>query len=157
MNTKQREWVPTEKWVLRLLALSDYVSKWSKDPSTQCGAVVALSKRDLYFGYNGFPENLEDKREWLEDRSIKYPNIIHAEDNAIRNMGCPATGGSIFVNNTPCESCTDLLIEKGIKRIYFIDREDTNFNKRWGCEDSKQKALEKNVLWQPVSYKLLDK
>jgi deoxycytidylate deaminase len=43
------------KWDERYLALAKEVSTWSKDPSTQVGAVTVGSKKEvLSQGFNGF-------------------------------------------------------------------------------------------------------
>jgi deoxycytidylate deaminase len=41
------------KWDRRFLELARHVAAWSKDPSTQVGAVVAEGKRVVSLGYNG--------------------------------------------------------------------------------------------------------
>jgi len=45
-----------DKWDERYLALAAEVATWSKDPSTQVGAVTVGSKKEvLSQGFNGFP------------------------------------------------------------------------------------------------------
>ena len=45
-----------EKWDDRFIELANFVASWSKDPSTQVGAVIANSntKRVVSMGFNGF-------------------------------------------------------------------------------------------------------
>jgi len=50
-----------EKWDRRFLELAKLASTWSKDPSTQVGAVVVnWDKQQEFIGYNGFPSGVED-------------------------------------------------------------------------------------------------
>ena len=58
-----------DKWDLRLLGLAEHVAQWSKDPSTQVGAVIADKKhRVLSLGFNGFARGVRDLAERLENR-----------------------------------------------------------------------------------------
>jgi len=50
------------KWALRFLGLASYISKWSKDPSTKVGAVIAQGNRIVSLGYNGFPASCRRER-----------------------------------------------------------------------------------------------
>ena len=54
-----------DKWDMRFLALAEHISEWSKDPSTQVGAVIthSRSKRVISLGFNGFPAGVEDTEE----------------------------------------------------------------------------------------------
>ena len=78
-----------DKWDMRFLALAEHVSEWSKDPSTQVGAVIthSRSKRVISLGFNGFPAGVEDTEERLEDRTTKYEMVVHAEQNALMFAG----------------------------------------------------------------------
>ena len=63
------------KWDYRFLDLAEFISSWSKDPSTKVGAVIVdKNNRIVSVGYNGFPKHIEDN-DRLKERDIKY-NII---------------------------------------------------------------------------------
>ena len=65
-------------WNLRFLNLAKHVSEWSKDPSTQVGAVIFDDKnRIVSIGYNGFPKNVADDPNKYADRNIKYKMVVH--------------------------------------------------------------------------------
>jgi dCMP deaminase len=67
----------TNKWNKRYLNLARDIAQWSKDPSTQCGAVViGESGQVLSQGYNGFPRGMDDSDELYENREIKYDRIV---------------------------------------------------------------------------------
>ena len=67
------------KWDKRFLGLAAHVAEWSKDPSTQVGAVVANGKKVVSLGFNGFPQGLSDDHR-LHDRETKYSLVLHAEE-----------------------------------------------------------------------------
>ena len=66
------------KWRNRYLLLAKHFSTWSKDPSTQVGA-VAVSNNGLILseGWNGFPRGIRDTQGRLGDRQTKYDYMVH--------------------------------------------------------------------------------
>jgi dCMP deaminase len=113
------------KWDLRFLELAKHISQWSKDPSTQVGAVAVRDRRILATGYNGFPRGVADLPGRLENRSEKYLRTVHTEANAIaqaaRNAIC-LDGADIYVwPFVPCSSCCTLLIQAGFSRVVVPD------------------------------------
>jgi dCMP deaminase len=49
------------KWDKRYLDLAEQIAGWSKDPSTQVGAVAVNDQgTPVAQGYNGFPRGIED-------------------------------------------------------------------------------------------------
>ncbi|MBT3703387.1 MAG: CMP deaminase, partial [Alphaproteobacteria bacterium] len=74
------------KWDQRFLKLADEVATWSKDRSTQVGAVIVMKDRAPGpYGYNGFPRQIDDEAEERHNRPAKYKWTEHAERNAIYN------------------------------------------------------------------------
>jgi len=110
----------SEKWDLRFLKMAKLISTWSKDPSSQIGAVVVgENRRILSTGYNGFPRGIEDNSR-LADREEKYKYIVHAEMNAIYNAtwnGVSLHGSTIYVYGLPiCASCSLGVVQAGVSR-----------------------------------------
>ena len=122
-----------DKWDHRFLALAEHIADWSKDPSTQVGAVIihTRSKRVISTGFNGFPAGVEDTRERLDDRETKYEMVVHAEQNALMFAGERAEGGSLYVHPLPpCARCAVMIIQAGIVRV-VCDQPDFG-DERWG-------------------------
>ena len=122
-----------DKWDHRFLALAKHISNWSKDPSTQVGAVIThtRSKRVVSMGFNGFPAGVEDTRERLDDRGTKYEMVVHAEQNALMFAGDRAEGCTLYVHPLPpCARCAVMIIQAGIKRV-ICDQPDFD-HERWG-------------------------
>jgi dCMP deaminase len=103
---------------MKYLSIAREVSGWSKDPSTQVGAVIADAQRRIVaVGFNGFPKKVNDSAERLRDRSKKYPMVVHAEANVAVIAGSAAHGGTIYVHGAPiCSHCAGILIQAGIVR-----------------------------------------
>ena len=72
------------KWQRRFFDLARLIATWSKDPSSQVGAVIVDDKKRIVsVGFNGLPMGVEDTAERLNVRELKYELIVHAEANAI--------------------------------------------------------------------------
>lgn len=110
------------KWDSRFMEMAQMISSWSKDPSSQIGAVVVNDERRiLATGYNGFPKGIADTEERLNNKEEKYSRIIHAEMNALMNAlysGVSLKDSTLYVYGLPvCPSCTKCVIQAGIKRV----------------------------------------
>jgi dCMP deaminase len=107
------------KWDLRFLQMAEMVGTWSKDPSTQVGAVIVdKDRRIVSTGYNGFAKGVNDSQELLLDRETKYKLIIHAEMNAILFAQRSLEGCTLYTTPfLPCSSCSSVIIQSGIKRV----------------------------------------
>jgi dCMP deaminase len=108
----------TDKWDHRYLALARLVASWSKDPSTQVGAVlVSPDNHVISVGYNGFPAGMDDAPERYADRSEKYSRIIHAEMNALLCAPVGLHGSTLYTSLPPCDRCTVMLLQAGVHRF----------------------------------------
>ena len=115
-------------WHLRYLTIASAVSLWSKDPSSQIGAIAVGEKGQvLSQGYNGFPRGIKDTKKRLENREEKYKYIVHAEQNVIYNAtynGVSLDGSTLYVSGLPvCQECAKGVIQVGIKHVVMFDRE----------------------------------
>lgn len=111
-------------WNKRFLGLASYVASWSKDPSTKVGAVIADgNKRIVSLGFNGFARKINDD-ERLNDRSVKYAMVLHAEENAILFAGRNLSDCSLYISGLPpCSHCASLIVQCGIKKVYAWKQE----------------------------------
>jgi dCMP deaminase len=105
----------------------------SRDPSTQCGAVILDTQHRLAAsGYNGLPRGIPDDPAIYEDRERKLALVIHAEVNAILFARRDLTGATIYVwPMPPCSRCAALIAQVGIKRVVTLGP-TAEQDKRWG-------------------------
>lgn len=109
------------EWDLRFLSMAQLVARWSKDPSTQVGAVIVRPDKTIAsIGYNGFPRGVEDTHERYADKVVKHEMVVHAEANAIHNSREPVVGYTIYSTFFPCPHCAAHIIQAGIKRVVSI-------------------------------------
>ena len=120
------------KWDFRFLEEAKLKASWSKDPSTKCGSViVSPDKRIISSGFNGFPQRMEDKEDFYNNREEKYSRIIHCEMNAL--IFARESLKNCIVYTYPflsCDRCCVHLIQAGI--IRFVAPKATNESaERW--------------------------
>lgn len=108
------------RWARRFLRLAREVSTWSKDPSTQCGAVIVRPDRSICsLGYNGFPRGFRDDTALYTDREIKYDRVVHAEMNAILSAREPLRGYVLFTYPfMPCSRCAVHVAQAGLAEVW---------------------------------------
>lgn len=133
------------KWDKRFIELAEYISSWSKDPSTRVGAVITDQfNRVVSVGYNGLPAGLNDDPAILNDRETKYELTVHAEMNAIHFAQRNLYGHTLYTYPFgPCIKCTPHIIQVKISRVVF----PKTTNERWleSIEKSKKKFQEADV------------
>lgn len=110
----------------------EYASK-SKDPSSKIGAIIVKDRRPILFGYNGFPEGVEDTPERLNNREEKYMLVEHAERNALdmaSRFGIKTEGGILYTQVLPCAGCAKGIIQAKIKEIVLHQPADDYFRNK---------------------------
>lgn len=126
------------KWDTRFIDLAKLVASWSKDPSTQVGAVIVdKDKRIVSTGFNGFPQGVDDE---ATDRDTKLLRTIHAEENALLFARRDVTGMTVYVTRPPCARCAAKLIQSGVSRVVY-PLPPVDFVERWGNEMREANAM----------------
>lgn len=117
------------KWATRFFQMAELVGSWSKDPSTQVGAVITEGNRIVSLGFNGYPHGVSDRAD-TEDRELKYAKTIHAEENAILYAKRDLKNCEIWVTHFPCPSCAAKIIQTGIAVVH-CPQQTEDFLSRW--------------------------
>jgi dCMP deaminase len=121
---KREDYISWDDYFMGVSILS---AQRSKDPNTQVGAcIVDQNNKIVGIGYNGFPRGCSDeelpwsrKAESIND--TKYPYVVHAEVNAILNSTKKLEGARMYVALFPCNECTKVIIQSGIKEIIYLE------------------------------------
>jgi len=123
LTEKRKEYLNWDEYFMAVALLS---AERSKDPSTQVGACVANRDNKIVgVGYNGFPWGCSDEElPWAREGDLldtKYPYVCHAELNAVLNcITSDLQDCRIYVGLFPCNECTKVIIQSGIKEIIFL-------------------------------------
>ncbi len=113
-------------WDEYFMAVALLSAHRSKDPNTQVGACIVNSKKKIVgVGYNGFPFGCsDDELPWERDGEFldtKYAYVCHAELNAVINsIRVELDGCVIYVVLFPCNECTKVIIQSGIREIVYM-------------------------------------
>lgn len=124
-------------WKDYFMKMAFLVSERSSCLRRKVGAVLVMDHQLLTTGYNGAPRNIRHcaetgcLREKLNVPSGERHELctgVHAEQNAILQAarhGININGAELFCTNFPCSICVKMLINVGVKNIYFAyDYED---------------------------------
>jgi dCMP deaminase len=119
-------------WHQYFMTITRQVAERSTCLRAKVGAVIVRDKNILATGYNGAPAGLPHCTELgclvyqsrtpsgeIEENCFR---TIHAEMNAIAQAaknGASIRDADIYVTHTPCIHCMKVLINTGIKRIYY--------------------------------------
>lgn len=138
------------------LGMAEWISRWSKDPSTKVGAVIVRPDRSICsVGFNGFPQKMPDNPELYENREEKYSRIIHAEINAKIFTSEKLTGFTLYTfPMMSCDRCFVEMVQSGITR-FVAPKATSEQLVRWGAAFDKVRryAKECNVTLEEIDYK----
>ena len=111
-------------WDEAFMQISHVIAQRSKDPNTINGACL-VNKDNLIIGigYNGFPRGCsDDNLPWAREGDfcdLKYPYVVHAEENAILNCSSDTKEAKLYCTLFPCNECCKVLIQKGINEVIY--------------------------------------
>ena len=87
----------------------------------QVGCVIVKNDTPIAIGYNGTPSGEEN---CCEENGVSKPNVIHAEDNALRKLQRShesSEGATVFVTAAPCERCAEKLADAKVAKVYYAE------------------------------------
>ena len=119
-------------WDQYFMTITRQVAERSTCTRAKVGAVIVRDKNILATGYNGAPAGLPH---CLDVGCLVYKSTtpageveencfrtIHAEINAIAQAaknGHAIRDGDIYITHTPCIHCFKVLVNTGIRRIFY--------------------------------------
>lgn len=119
-------------WDQYFMTITRQVAERSTCTRAKVGAVIVRERNILATGYNGSPAGLPHCTEVgcliytsqtptgeTEENCFR---TIHAEINAIAQAaknGVAIRGGDIYITHTPCIHCLKVLINTGIRNVYY--------------------------------------
>ena len=145
-------------WDTYFIGIAQLSSKRSKDPKTQVGACIVNHENKIVgIGYNGFPKGISDDDFPWQDQGdylqTKYPFVVHAEANAILNASQNLNDCKLFVTLFPCNECTKLIIQSGIKELVYVSNKDEGKDFQIASRKMLEKAQVKlrQISWESIN------
>lgn len=123
-------------WHEYFMGITDLVAQRSTCTRRKVGAILVKEKRILCSGYNGAPANVPHCKETGCLRAkLNVPSGekhelcrgVHAEQNVIIQAayhGITVNGATLYCTNQPCSICAKMIINAGIKKVYYTDGYD---------------------------------
>lgn len=125
--------VDRPSWHEYFMGICDLVAGRSTCTRRKVGAVLVKEKRILCSGYNGAPAKvphcsrtgcLREKLNVPSGEKHELCRGVHAEQNAIIQAayhGITVNGSVLYCTNQPCSICAKMIINAGIKTVYYKD------------------------------------
>ena len=119
-------------WDEYFITITREVAKRSTCLRAKVGAVMVRDRSILATGYNGAPAGMPhcleagcliyESKTPAGDNEENCFRTIHAEINAIAQAarnGMRIEGADIYVTHTPCIHCFKVLVNTGIRRVFY--------------------------------------
>lgn len=132
---------------LNILEQVDVIANNSTCTRRQIACIITKNGQQISSGYSGSPRKFPhciDKGCIRDDLKIKSGtqlevcDAVHAEQNAMLQVGKESEGATLYVNAYPCKVCARMMVNAGIKRAVvsgsYSDREGLEILKQAGIE-----------------------
>jgi dCMP deaminase len=124
-------------------------AKLSYAERRRVGCIIVKDEQIVSFGYNGTPHGFDNTCEEIQTRrpdnpdhlnilkekgyeyddgycskSVTKREVLHAESNAITKLAkstMTSNGADLYTTTAPCFDCAKLIIQAGIKRVYYSE------------------------------------
>ncbi len=123
-------------WHEYFMGITDLVASRATCVRRRVGAVLVKDKRILCSGYNGAPAGvshcqdtgcLRAKLNVPSGEKHELCRGVHAEQNVIIQAayyGIQVNEASLYCTTQPCSICAKMIINAGIKKVYYKDGYD---------------------------------
>ena len=138
-------------WDKYFMGIAKMVATRATCDRKHVGAVVVKDNRILATGYNGSGPKLahcDDVGHLMVDGHCV--RTIHAEANALAQAarsGVAVEGASIYVTAFPCWNCFKLLLNAGVRDIYYNEKYRPNPIIDQALEEYANQFLQLSSLW----------
>jgi dCMP deaminase len=135
-----------KKFIDLYMDWAERVSQLSHARRLKIGALI-VKDNHVHYGYNGMPEGWDNNCENIvgynkgEPVLKTKPEVLHAESNAIAKLAKShesAAGADLFVTHSPCLDCAKLILQSGIRRVWFKN----HYRDSYGVEFLKKSGIE---------------
>lgn len=113
----------SDRFLRYYMDIAERTAQMSYSKRLLVGSVIVVDNGIISTGYNGRERGADNNCEYIVNGElVTRSDVIHAEDNAIRRVyerNLCAHGGALFCTHACCAQCASLIIEAGIKEVYY--------------------------------------
>lgn len=122
-----------KSWDRYFLDIANMVAARGTCDRLQVGCVITKGNRIISTGYNGSIKGEPhcDEVGHCYNNEGRCIRTIHAEQNAIIFAKEDLEGSTAYVTHEPCETCTKLLVQAGVKKIIYLHKYNNKYNKEF--------------------------
>lgn len=118
-------------------------AKLSYAERRKVGCIIVKDEQIVSFGYNGTPHGFDNSCEMCQAEGdlVTKPEVLHAESNAITKLAkstLTSVGADLYTTTMPCYSCSKLIIQSGIRRVFYAE----DYRDRSGIELLEEAGIE---------------
>jgi len=116
-----------QKFIYKYMQIASDLAELSSAKRLQVGCLIVRDHQPLSWGYNGTPEGWDNCCEDEEGKT--KPEVRHAEHNCIMRITKSketTENATMFLTHAPCFSCSALIADSGIKKLYYQQKYGTN-------------------------------
>jgi len=129
-------------WDEYFMGIAELAAQRSTCLRNSIGAVLVKDTQILATGYNGAPKGikhceevgcLRQKRDVPSGERHEICRGVHAEQNLVAQAavhGVESEGATVYCTHQPCVICAKLLINAGIKYIFYKNSYDDQFTEK---------------------------
>ena len=111
-----------EKFVIAHMRAAFIYAELSSCARKQVGCVIVKNDTPIAIGYNGTPSGEDNCCE--DENGLSKPNVIHAEDNALRKLQTShesSVGAVVFLTAAPCQRCAEKLVDARVAKVFYAE------------------------------------
>lgn len=121
------------KWDEYFMKIAETVAEMATCDRLSVGCVLVKDKRIIATGFNGSISGHPhcDVVGHLYNDEGRCIRTVHAEQNALMQCakyGIATEGATAYVTHEPCEHCTKLLAQAGIKKVIYKESYENKWN-----------------------------
>lgn len=106
------------------MQIAKQIAKLSYCKRSQVGSIIVKDNNIISMGYNGTPFGFHTNDCETLDNKTKN-EVLHSESNAITKCaknGISCNEATLYITMSPCFDCSKLIIQAGIKVVYFLEK-----------------------------------
>jgi dCMP deaminase len=125
-----------KKWIFMYLDIAERLACESHAVRLKVGAVFVSPEGVMSAGINGMPAGGDNVCENInEDGTLSTKNeVSHAEENLfgkLMRQGVSTKDGTIFLTHAPCIHCSKIIVNSGVKAVYYRNQYRSNDGVHW--------------------------